>query len=67
MFSMEKCPFLDFNPRTREGCDVRYKNGKEWRQYFNPRTREGCDIISNPTKTGETDFNPRTREGCDSG
>ena len=34
----------NFNPRTREGCDVQsfylYLNV----QYFNPRTREGCDL-----------------------
>ena len=35
---------LNFNPRTREGCDP--ANGKAAsaaRRNFNPRTREGCD------------------------
>ena len=34
----------DFNPRTREGCDVLlplYNFNLGF--YFNPRTREGCD------------------------
>ncbi len=37
-----------FNPRTREGCDL--KNRFYWYRtaYFNPRTREGCDPISTP-------------------
>ena len=34
----------DFNPRTREGCDVtqlfKVTSGLN---HFNPRTREGCD------------------------
>ena len=40
-------PKYDFNPRTREGCDLRLR--KRWemiRDDFNPRTREGCDQTS---------------------
>ncbi len=32
-----------FNPRTREGCDVRLERGMLSQDNFNPRTREGCD------------------------
>ena len=39
----EKFAFLGFNPRTREGCDVK-DSTKFWKMArFNPRTREGCD------------------------
>jgi len=33
----------DFNPHTREGCDIEpgQRSDQEW--YFNPHTREGCD------------------------
>ena len=34
-----------FNPRTREGCDERYKHRELGFQDFNPRTREGCDYL----------------------
>ena len=59
---------MDFNPRTREGCD-----GNSDTAYagivtdFNPRTREGCDVAMVPEKKGDEEkhFNPRTREGCD--
>ena len=33
-----------FNPRTREGCDIKWSCIKEGLNYFNPRTREGCDL-----------------------
>ena len=35
--------FKDFNPRTREGCDYKYKRQGLSLYDFNPRTREGCD------------------------
>ena len=34
---------IDFNPRTREGCDIRDGRQYEMQHHFNPRTREGCD------------------------
>ena len=35
---------LNFNPRTREGCDsVLDLLPAPYSRYFNPRTREGCD------------------------
>ena len=34
---------LNFNPRTREGCDFRFKTRVRGERHFNPRTREGCD------------------------
>ena len=34
----------DFNPRTREGCDLQHGSHHRSRgKDFNPRTREGCD------------------------
>ena len=41
--------FYDFNPRTREGCDVRKSYLWQCGQNFNPRTREGCDKINAET------------------
>ena len=43
---------VDFNPRTREGCDLP-GNRHAYRGYrhFNPRTREGCDSTSISSKT----------------
>ena len=56
---------LDFNPRTREGCDSSFLICCKFSSYFNPRTREGCDHYSSITRTTKNYFNPRTREGCD--
>ena len=39
---------LDFNPRTREGCDCISPNRFLLFRYFNPRTREGCDPTKSP-------------------
>ena len=33
----------NFNPRTREGCDVKATESNAEINDFNPRTREGCD------------------------
>ena len=57
----------DFNPRTREGCDVNAVTGGVFGGYnFNPRTREGCDVNAVTGGVfGGYNFNPRTREGCD--
>ena len=33
----------DFNPRTREGCDIKRRGVNPFSYDFNPRTREGCD------------------------
>ena len=33
----------DFNPRTREGCDLQSGHIRHISGHFNPRTREGCD------------------------
>ena len=42
---------LNFNPRTREGCDGRRGHVAPLLfSNFNPRTREGCDI--QPAKQG---------------
>ena len=34
---------INFNPRTREGCDISVCLQLLSDIYFNPRTREGCD------------------------
>ena len=34
----------NFNPRTREGCDLLMLNFSISFSNFNPRTREGCDL-----------------------
>ena len=34
---------LNFNPRTREGCDALFLHRLLILVNFNPRTREGCD------------------------
>ena len=36
---------VNFNPRTREGCDKTAPGTSLCSTYFNPRTREGCDLI----------------------
>ena len=47
----------DFNPRTREGCDVScLKVCKISIKYFNPRTREGCDTNASGVATFKTQF-----------
>ena len=56
---------LNFNPRTREGCDSFVSTYITHSLYFNPRTREGCDSFMFVNGLCLTDFNPRTREGCD--
>ena len=58
---------IDFNPRTREGCDSTVESGSVYTKiHFNPRTREGCDAQCQAWIDNiGLDFNPRTREGCD--
>ena len=34
----------DFNPRSREGSDIRGWLSSAFRQHFNPRSREGSDL-----------------------
>ena len=56
---------LNFNPRTREGCDNLFFDAEGNINNFNPRTREGCDDFFIHHKITPLYFNPRTREGCD--
>ena len=56
---------VNFNPRTREGCDKTAPGTSLCSTYFNPRTREGCDFRPAGSAGPFRDFNPRTREGCD--
>ena len=46
----------NFNPRTREECDVSDNSGKFKTQHFNPRTREECDNIIPMCWTKEETF-----------
>ena len=36
---------LNFNPRTRMGCDAFKSFIRDFITYFNPRTRMGCDLL----------------------
>ena len=56
---------LNFNPRTRTGCDS--ESGTRWGSdhHFNPRTRTGCDHLASVGFCPLPYFNPRTRTGCD--
>ena len=38
--------FENFNPHTREGCDLIYQICLCICFYFNPHTREGCDFAT---------------------
>ena len=44
MWIFQKSPFLDFNPRSREGSDHRAYCFVDRFVYFNPRSREGSDV-----------------------
>ncbi len=54
-----------FNPRIREGCDIRFCIAVLANLYFNPRIREGCDGDVPIPLPMRAHFNPRIREGCD--
>ena len=56
---------MNFNPRTREGCDIKPLESQTLYGDFNPRTREGCDGMPYQSPQRRYYFNPRTREGCD--
>ena len=58
--------WVDFNPRTREGCD--YVTHSEFRWYFNSihAPARGATIQRQLMMSSRQYFNPRTREGCDS-
>ena len=55
----------DFNPRSREGSDIRSGRGGQAVAHFNPRSREGSDAYSSAFWRVITNFNPRSREGSD--
>ena len=62
---LRRKPFKFFNPRLREGGDL-----KIWRlcimhQIFNPRLREGGDECFSIRQRKQYIFNPRLREGGD--
>ena len=56
----------NFNPRSREGSDVRAGTVLEVIGFdFNPRSREGSDRVTGVGLRLPEDFNPRSREGSD--
>ena len=61
------CPFLDFNPRSREGSDGPLHCDCTAVHNFNPRSREGSDQTQASGPVFLSDFNPRSREGSDMG
>ena len=65
--SSQRTSAKNFNPRTREGCDLYFKIvSRKQIGDFNPRTREGCDVGRSALGLrADFNFNPRTREGCD--
>ena len=66
MWIFQKSPFLDFNPRSREGSDHRAYCFVDRFVYFNPRSREGSDSHPLPVSHAfALHFNPRSREGSD--
>ena len=56
---------VNFNPRTRMGCDSLLRSTLGETSNFNPRTRMGCDPLDEDAAKEWADFNPRTRMGCD--
>ena len=63
--SAPACPPAHFNPRSREGSDIRSGRGGQAVAHFNPRSREGSDAYSSAFWRVITNFNPRSREGSD--
>ena len=50
------CPFLYFNPRSREGSDFHNYGSFCNSLYFNPRSREGSDFTFSVNKEAKTIF-----------
>ncbi len=46
MYYTQRMEGLNFNPRTRVGCDKFTRRSTRIDLYFNPRTRVGCDTIT---------------------
>ena len=60
-----RVPEQDFNPRSREGSDLKTVYHTLQKIYFNPRSREGSDPTQSSISAGHLHFNPRSREGSD--
>ena len=56
---------VNFNPRTREGCDARAHPREERTAGFQSTHPRGVRPQSRCRRMRRTHFNPRTREGCD--
>ena len=54
-----------FNPRAREGRDIKFFSPSPRVLSFNPRAREGRDPPKNSAYPSQECFNPRAREGRD--
>ena len=54
-----------FNPRSREGSDIKPMQKARFYDNFNPRSREGSDCIDVIKFYALRNFNPRSREGSD--
>ena len=65
MIKMLADMFLHFNPRSREGSDLKHLPRYNFPTDFNPRSREGsdCSMCNDGKHVGN--FNPRSREGSD--
>ena len=56
---------INFNPRSREGSDIKLFQHSNVLDYFNPRSREGSDYTRAASAKHSDYFNPRSREGSD--
>ena len=54
-----------FNPRTREGCDVRHVRGPHGLLVSIHAPAKGATSTASRAPWRASGFNPRTREGCD--
>ena len=54
-----------FNPRSREGNDLKTLRFLSVPRCFNPRSREGNDMRTGTCRYCNSSFNPRSREGND--
>ena len=54
-----------FNPRSREGSDLKTTGSAPAARHFNPRSREGSDATRPHLTRRWRNFNPRSREGSD--
>ena len=56
-------PAVGFNPRARDGREIRTVLIKDLSHSFNPRARDGRESAGTPVPTFGICFNPRARDG----